>query len=60
MRVLSDSLLQHIKNEIEQISFGSVIIKLSGDSNKVDVITESRQRFEIEDITSQKSSAQRE
>jgi len=45
MRIITENLMKYIKNEIEQIEFGSVTIKLNGTSNKVDVVTESRQRF---------------
>lgn len=40
--------MDHIKNQIENIDYGSITIKLLGDSNKIDVITEIRQRFDKE------------
>ena len=46
IRTVSSSLLEYIKEELERIEFGEVKIILQGNSNKIDVLTQERQRFD--------------
>ncbi len=40
-----DSVMEHIRSELESLEYGRVIIEIQATSNKIDVVTESRQRF---------------
>jgi hypothetical protein len=42
---MSDKLLSHVKNQVALVHHGRVIIEVNETSNKIDVITESRERF---------------
>lgn len=42
---VSGAVLEYIKGEIEGLRFGKVTIEVVETSNKIDVITESRERF---------------
>ena len=48
MREVSKNLLNYIKEEMENVPFGKIIIELVGTSDKIDVIVENRKRFEKE------------
>lgn len=44
--IIPPNLLEHIRNECTQIHHGRIIVEINADSpNKIDVITESRERF---------------
>jgi hypothetical protein len=43
---IPQNLLDHIQGEAEKVDYGEIIIKLNGTSNKIDVITQSRRRFD--------------
>lgn len=42
---LTENLINYIKKEVENIEFGRVIIEVNKTSDKIDIITENRQRF---------------
>lgn len=42
---LSKNVLEHIKQEAERVHHGRIIIELNATANKIDVVTESRERF---------------
>ena len=44
-RQLGENIVDYIKSECERIAYGRVIIELNDNSDKIDVITEVRQRF---------------
>jgi hypothetical protein len=47
--VIPENLLQHIKDEAKRIHHGRIIVEINADKpGKVDVITESRNRFKGE------------
>jgi len=48
IKKVSPELIQFIIQEIERLDYGKVIIEI-GTRNKVDIITETRKRFEKKD-----------
>ena len=42
----TESVLAYIQQEIERTSYGRIIIELNATANKIDIITEHRQRFQ--------------
>ena len=47
-REVSENLMNYIKEEIQNVPYGKIIIELIGTSDKIDVIVENRKRFEKE------------
>ena len=42
---LNENIIEHIKQEAERIHHGKLIIEINDTAGKVDVVTESRERF---------------
>ena len=42
-----ESVMNHIKSELESLKYGRVIVEIQEYSNKIDVLTETRQRFPV-------------
>ena len=45
-----ESVLQYVKDVMERVKYGRIIIELRDNSNKIDVVTENRTRFSGEKI----------
>jgi hypothetical protein len=45
---LNENLLEYVKQEVKSLDFGKIIIEVNKTSDKIDIITEKRQRFEKE------------
>lgn len=45
---IPETLLNYIKSEIERLKYGKVTVEIVETSNKIDVVTEERQRFSKE------------
>ena len=43
---LGENLMEYIKSEVDKVEYGRIVIELNKGSDKVDVITEKRHRFE--------------
>lgn len=43
---IPENLIDYIRAESEKIDFGSIIIEFCATSNKIDIISQKRQRFE--------------
>lgn len=46
---VTESVLAYIQQEIERTHYGRIIIELNATANKIDIITEHRQRFQKND-----------
>lgn len=45
-RIISKELLQYIKNEMEVMEYGDIVIKIQGNNRIIDVISQERKRFQ--------------
>jgi hypothetical protein len=43
---ISDAMLEYIREEAERIRFGKIVIEVNENSNKADIVVESRVRFD--------------
>ena len=43
--IIVEEILNHIKEEMNEIKFGKIVIELQDNSDKIDVVTEVRKRF---------------
>lgn len=50
--IIPENLMAYVKAEAEKIRYGRVVIELNETANKIDVITETRERFERAPISS--------
>jgi hypothetical protein len=44
--IISDEVVSYIRDKMQKIRYGKIIIELQENADKVDVITETRQRFQ--------------
>lgn len=45
-RKVPDDLLDYVKEQLERVEYGSVLIKVQGNDKRIDIISEDRQRFD--------------
>lgn len=43
--IISDEVVNYVRKKMQKIKYGKIIIELQENADKVDVITETRQRF---------------